>query len=157
MPTPQFKLGERPARDFANALGVFENRIMRTRRRTFVIHLERHQFFARPFFFGLQQNVAANEIRLCYIDKETESGLDWVPLRREIGAVEWVTHLQAQRVARAESAWLRAFFYNQLPKFRPVLISKENFDAVFAGITGARYRDRPAVRLYIDNVIVRRQ
>src|SRR5437588_915857 len=97
---------------------------MRTRRRTFVVHLEWNQFFLRSVFFGLQQNIATDEVRLAKVDKEPESGFNRISLRRKIGAVERVTHFQSQRIARAESAWfepeLFSFLVDEIPKLHCV-------------------------------------
>src|ERR1700730_3704540 len=132
---------------------------MRTRRRPFSFDPKRRQFVRRPVLFHLQQNFAASELRFRKIDKEPETSLDWIPFRRQIGAVERITHFQAQRVARAKSAWLDpeliSFIENAVPKFRRVLCTKENFHAIFACITSPRDRNRHIVQLEIDNVISR--
>ena len=95
------------------------------------------------------------------IDKKTETGFDWIPLRRQIGTVERITHFESQRIARAEPARLdaerSAFFKHGIPKLHRIARTKENFNAVLSGVTGPRHRNVCSVEREIDNVISRRQ
>src|SRR5205823_3811847 len=77
----------------------------------------------------------------------------------KIGTVERVTHFQTKRVARTEATRLEAeilsFFEHEIPKLRGVTGAKENLNAVFAGVTGPRHRDRHSSELKVDNMITR--
>src|ERR1017187_2684390 len=80
--------------------------------------------------------------------------------RRQIGAIERITHLEAQGVARAESArfdskWLSRF-ESKVPKFRRLVRRKENFEAIFSGVARAGDRELYSLQLKIDNHISRR-
>src|SRR5438046_7199253 len=101
---------------------------MRPRRRTFFLHPERNQFFARTKFFCLQQRIATDEIWFAYIDEEPQSRFDRVSFRREIGTVQRVTHLQPQRIARAQANRLNskrlALSKYSAPKFHRVVCAE---------------------------------
>ena len=81
---------------------VLENGVVRSRRRPFLLHSKRHEFFARADFFCLQQGVAPDEIRFAQINKKPKSRLDRISFRRKIGTIKRITHFQSQRVTRAQ-------------------------------------------------------
>ena len=62
MPMPQFKLGESVPLVTSPMRSPSEHGVVRPRRRTFLLHPERYQLFARPEFFCLQQRIATDEI-----------------------------------------------------------------------------------------------
>src|SRR6476661_7602854 len=119
---------------------------MRSWWRTFPVHFECDQPFPRAVSFRFQQFVASGELAFLKIDEKSETGFDRIALGRKIGAIERITHFQAQCVARAQTTGLRAEFFsalqNEVPQLRCILRTKKNFHAVFAGITGPRDRDR---------------
>ena len=132
---------------------------MRSWRRTFLFHPEWDELFARTDFFCLQQNIAADEAWFGQIDKESQSSLDWISFRRQIGTIEGVTHFQPQCVARAKTARLNskwfALFERSIPKLHCIGCAKENLNAVLAGVTGTRNGNRRLLELKIDNRISR--
>src|SRR5437870_12542827 len=152
---------KRAASHFADALAVMENGVVRPRRRSFLLHSKRHELFAVADFFCLQQCVVPDEIWLCQIDKESESGLDWISVRGQIRTIKRIAHFQAQRVARAESARFNskrfALLERSVPKFHCVHCAKENFNAVLAGVTRARDGNLCFVEWKIDDRISQRE
>src|SRR5690349_4726378 len=114
--------------------------------RTFPVHFECDQPFPSSTCFRFQQFVAPGELAFLKIDKECETGFNRIPFSRKIGAIERITHFQAQCVARAQTTRLRAEFFsalqNEVPQPCCILRAEKNFDAIFAGITGPRDRDR---------------
>ena len=77
---------------------------MRPRRRSFAFHPKGNEPIRGPVSLAWARTFAADEFRLLQINEETQAGFDRVVLRGKIGAVQRITHFQAQRVARAEPA-----------------------------------------------------
>src|SRR5437867_8093749 len=133
----------------------FGNGVVRSRRRALLLHPELDEFLGRTIFFCFQQSVAPDEVWLRKIDKDSEPSFDRIAFRRQIGAVEWIAHFQAQRVARAETARFNsesfAFFERGIPKLHRVARTKENFNAVLAGVTGSRDGNLCSIERTIDD------
>ena len=85
-----------------------QDRIMRTRRRAFALHRKGTSRLAVPFSLLATSISRPMNFGFVQIDEKTEAGFDRIVLRRKIGAVQRITHLQAQRVARAQSAGTNA-------------------------------------------------
>src|SRR6478609_2565523 len=113
-------------------------------RGTFACHLKSNQLARGAAFLGLLQDVATDEILFRQVDKKSEAGLDWIALWRQIGAVQRVTHLESQRVARAESARFDpkrlSVIKDGVPDHGRVFGGEENLHAVFTGVTRASDR-----------------
>ena len=77
---------------------------MRTRRRSFAFHAEGDEPVGCSTFLCLDQHLAPDEFWFFQIDEKPQAGFDRIVFRREIGAVQRIAHLQAERVARAETA-----------------------------------------------------
>src|SRR5882757_4840347 len=85
---------------------------MRPRRRPFGLHAKRDEPVWRAVLLGVSQDFTADELRLFQVHKETESSFDRVVVRRKIGPIERITHLEAQGVARAEPTRTDAEFFS---------------------------------------------
>src|SRR5262249_23037969 len=89
--------------------------------------------------------------------EESESRLDRVSFGREIGTVQWIAHLQPQRVARAQATGPDSkrlpLFKHSAPKLHRVFCGKKNFNAVLARITGASDGNVGCAKGNINNVI----
>src|SRR5207244_6630455 len=124
---------------------VAEKGVMRSWWRAFPVHFESDQSFPRATCFRLQQFVTPGERTFLKIDEKSETGFDRIAFGRKIRAVERITHFQAQRIARPQTAWFGAGFFsalqNEVPQLCCILRPKKNFHAVLAGITGPRDRD----------------
>src|SRR3954469_13584170 len=95
----------RPARDDADLFTAVDDRVAVPRDPS-IHHLEPDQSAARPLGALALQDVAAHEVALLQLHDPGEVGLD-----RRGGVVDVVTvecHLcfEAQRIARAKTAWL---------------------------------------------------
>src|SRR5262249_40308802 len=157
--TPVQARRKRATGDFANTFSVLEDCIVRSWWRSFLFHPKRHELFARSVFFSPEKNVASDEAWFCQIDEEPEPCLDRISVRRQIGTVERVTHFQAQRVARAQTARLDserlAFFEHGVPKLRCIPRAKENFDPVLTRVTSASDGNSRPIERKISNRISR--
>ena len=119
---------------------------MRARRRTFSIHLECNESLTCTVCFRFQQFFTPGEIWFLKIDEKSEPGLDRITFGGEIRTVERVTHFQSQSIARSQTARFcaksGAAFQNKSPELRRVTRAKKNLHTIFAGVTGARDRNR---------------
>ena len=77
---------------------------MRPWRRTLAFHTEGDKPASHSFCFLALQPFATRETRFRQINKKTEPGLERIVFGRKIGAVERITHLETQGIARAEPA-----------------------------------------------------
>ena len=160
MPMPQFKLGEsvplvtspmrsplRKRRSAAAADGPFS-------------FIRKGTSFSRGPILLLHQDIATDEVWFGQVDEESQSGLDRVSFRREIGTVKRVAHLQSQRIARAEATRLDSerltLFKHGAPKLRRVLCGEENLNAILPGVTSAGDRNVLCTKWNINNVVSRR-
>src|SRR5207249_11745850 len=91
--------------------------------------------------------------------KEAESCPDEISSRRQIRTIERIAHFEPQRVARAQAARFDskrfAFFERRTPKLYCIHRAKENFDAVFASVAGARDGNSRPIEWKIGNRISR--
>ena len=81
---------------------------MRTRRRAFAFHPESDKPAREAGVFLALKFFATGKIRLRQIDEKSEAGFERIVLRRKVGAVERIAHLETQGVARAEAAGANA-------------------------------------------------
>src|SRR5436190_3226683 len=128
---------------------------------TLALHAEGSEAVGRSVFLCLDEHVASDENRLFQINKESQAGLDWVVLRRKIGAIERIAHLQPKRVARAQAAGpdakLFARLQHRVPDLRRIFRGKKHLDSVFAGVAGPGNREVHSVQLELYNVVARRE
>src|SRR5262245_57482399 len=106
---------------------------MRPGRRALSFHLERHEPAREAALLFLKQLCPPNEIWLRQVNKECEPGFQRIVLRRKVGAVERITHLKTQSIARAEPAGTNAYRFSLLQNFVPNprgrLRGEEDFNA----------------------------
>ena len=108
-------------------------------------HFESDEFAPRPLRSLALEDIASHEVALFELDDPAE-----VRFERRGGVVDIISvqrHLrfEAKRVARAESAWCDAGTDDFLEQAWAFARRNVNFEAIFAGVTGARDDRRHAV------------
>lgn len=96
--------GESAAGGFADRFSLDQHRIVGAGRRSFFRHAQGNQLGGKAGRLLGGEGVATDKVRFVQGDKHPETGLERSAVGRKVGAVERVTHFEAQRVAGAEAA-----------------------------------------------------
>src|SRR5882724_780918 len=121
---------------------------MRTRRCGFLVHLERDEFLLHAVSFLFGENRAAIESTFVERNKKSDARFNRRGVLIQFVAVKRIANFRAQRVARAEAAWLDSELFSDFQKFFPRLLNcyirAGDFKSIFTRVAGSRNQNASA-------------
>ena len=129
----------------AYGLLVLVAHLITVTRDSLVVEFQAHELLGSTLSLLLSTHVLTNEVFLVELHKEAKACHDGSDLRGELIAIERQTHLKAQGVAAAQSAWLNASSHEHVPHVADGVVACIHLEAVLAGVTSAAHDDVVAI------------